>query len=59
LHIAGSMAPQRQSEMANIVLRALISGIFVSILNASVAGQFYFPLLPNQRRSELKVVFLQ
>nr|CAB3266200.1 sodium/nucleoside cotransporter 1-like [Phallusia mammillata] len=39
----GSMAPKRQSEMAKIVLRALIAGIFVSILNACVAGFLYVP----------------
>uniref|UniRef100_H2ZLR9 Sodium/nucleoside cotransporter n=1 Tax=Ciona savignyi TaxID=51511 RepID=H2ZLR9_CIOSA len=35
----GSLAPQRQGEMAKIVIRALIAGVFVSILNACVAGK--------------------
>ncbi|XP_078492520.1 sodium/nucleoside cotransporter 1-like isoform X2 [Ciona intestinalis] len=39
----GSMAPQRQGEMAKIVIRALTAGVFVSILNACVAGFFYTP----------------
>lgn len=39
----GSMCPERQKEMATIVIRALIAGIFVSILNASIAGFFYVP----------------
>ena len=37
--VTGSIAPKRQSEMANIVLRALVGGIFVSILNACLAGK--------------------
>ena len=36
--ITGAMAPKRQGEMAEIVTRALVCGIFVSILNACVAG---------------------
>ena len=32
----GAMAPKRQSEMATIVVRAMICGVFVSILNACV-----------------------
>jgi len=39
LQIVGSMAPQRQSDMTKIVIRALVAGVFVSILNACVAGQ--------------------
>ncbi|XP_076824620.1 solute carrier family 28 member 3-like isoform X1 [Clavelina lepadiformis] len=39
----GSLAPHRQGEMAKIVLRALIAGIFVSILNACIAGFLYIP----------------
>jgi len=38
-YVTGSMAPNRQSEMAKIVLRALVAGIFVSILNACLAGE--------------------
>uniref|UniRef100_H2ZLV9 Sodium/nucleoside cotransporter n=1 Tax=Ciona savignyi TaxID=51511 RepID=H2ZLV9_CIOSA len=34
----GSLAPQRRGEMAKIVIRALVAGIFVSLLNACVAG---------------------
>ena len=37
------MAPKRQSEMAKIVIRALIAGIFVSILNACIAGKLSEP----------------
>ena len=33
------MAPSRQGELAKIVLRALVAGVFVSILNACVAGK--------------------
>jgi len=36
-------APKRQGEMSEIVSRALICGIFVSILNACVAGFLYVP----------------
>nr|XP_039269229.1 sodium/nucleoside cotransporter 1-like [Styela clava] len=43
----GSMCPERQSEMAKIVIKALIAGIFVSILNACVAGFLYLPPQPN------------
>ena len=32
------MAPTRQSEMATIVLRALVAGNCASFLNASIAG---------------------
>jgi len=39
----GAMAPKRQSEMATIVVRAMICGVFVSILNACVAGFLYVP----------------
>jgi len=39
----GSLAPKRQGEMANIVVRALIGGIFVSILNACISGFLYEP----------------
>lgn len=39
----GGLAPRRQSEMAKIVVRALICGIFVSILNACIAGFLYEP----------------
>jgi len=39
----GAMAPKRQGEMAEIVTRALVCGIFVSILNACVAGFLYVP----------------
>lgn len=38
-----SMCPERQGEMTKIVIRALIGGIFVSILNASLAGFLYLP----------------
>jgi len=39
----GSLAPKRQGEMANIVVRALIGGIFVSVLNACISGFLYEP----------------
>nr|XP_039263313.1 sodium/nucleoside cotransporter 1-like [Styela clava] len=39
----GGMCPERQGEMAKIVIRALICGIFVSFLNACTAGFFYLP----------------
>uniref|UniRef100_F6TJL2 Sodium/nucleoside cotransporter n=1 Tax=Ciona intestinalis TaxID=7719 RepID=F6TJL2_CIOIN len=39
----GIMAPHRRGEMAKIVIRALIAGIFVSLLNACVAGFLYVP----------------
>ncbi|XP_076825166.1 sodium/nucleoside cotransporter 1-like [Clavelina lepadiformis] len=39
----GSMVESRQSEMTKIVLRALVAGVFVSILNACIAGFLYVP----------------
>jgi len=39
----GAMAPKRQGEMASIIFRAMMCGIFVSILNACVAGFLYVP----------------
>uniref|UniRef100_A0A674JP77 Sodium/nucleoside cotransporter n=1 Tax=Terrapene triunguis TaxID=2587831 RepID=A0A674JP77_9SAUR len=38
-----SMVPQRKSEFASIVLRALLTGACVSMLNACVAGILYVP----------------
>uniref|UniRef100_A0A8C8SLQ0 Sodium/nucleoside cotransporter n=1 Tax=Pelusios castaneus TaxID=367368 RepID=A0A8C8SLQ0_9SAUR len=38
-----SMIPQRKSEFASIVLRALLTGACVSMLNACVAGILYVP----------------
>ena len=38
--LAGKLSPRRQGEMAKIVVRALMCGILVSILNACVAGKF-------------------
>ncbi|KYO21461.1 sodium/nucleoside cotransporter 1 [Alligator mississippiensis] len=38
-----SMVPQRKSDFASIVLRALFTGACVSILNACVAGILYVP----------------
>nr|XP_006128088.1 sodium/nucleoside cotransporter 1-like isoform X6 [Pelodiscus sinensis] len=38
-----SMVPQRKSEFARIVLRALLTGACVSMLNACVAGILYVP----------------
>lgn len=43
----GAMCPERQSEMAKIIIRALVAGIFVSILNACVAGFLYYPEPPT------------
>ncbi|XP_076825301.1 sodium/nucleoside cotransporter 1-like [Clavelina lepadiformis] len=39
----GSIVESRQSEMTKIVLRALVAGVFVSILNACIAGFLYVP----------------
>lgn len=36
---AASLAPQRRSDFSQIVLRALITGAFVSLVNACVAGE--------------------
>lgn len=36
---AASMVPQRKSELASIVLRALLTGICVSMLNSCLAGR--------------------
>lgn len=36
---AGSLVPQRRSDFSQIVLRALITGGFVSLVNACVAGE--------------------
>lgn len=38
-----SMVPQRRSDFSQIVLRALITGAFVSLVNACVAGILYVP----------------
>ncbi|XP_039269230.2 sodium/nucleoside cotransporter 2-like [Styela clava] len=43
----GSLCPNRQSEMSKIIIRALMGGIFVSILNACVAGFLYLPPIPD------------
>ncbi|XP_076824625.1 sodium/nucleoside cotransporter 1-like [Clavelina lepadiformis] len=37
------MAPERRTDMVNTVIRAFFSGVFVSILNACVAGFLYAP----------------
>ena len=34
----GAMAPERKSDMAQIALRAMIGGCWVSFLNACIAG---------------------
>ncbi|XP_005357757.1 sodium/nucleoside cotransporter 1 [Microtus ochrogaster] len=39
----GSLVPQRRSDFSQIVLRALITGGFVSLVNACVAGILYVP----------------
>lgn len=41
----GAMCPERQSEMAKIVIRALFGGVFVSFLNACIAGFLYEPIV--------------
>ncbi|XP_052528572.1 sodium/nucleoside cotransporter 1-like isoform X3 [Tympanuchus pallidicinctus] len=38
-----SMVPHRKSELASIVLRALLTGICVSMLNSCLAGLLYVP----------------
>ncbi|KFW10301.1 Sodium/nucleoside cotransporter 2, partial [Eurypyga helias] len=38
-----SMVPERKGELASIVLRALLTGICVSLLNACLAGLLYVP----------------
>lgn len=38
---AASLVPQRRSDFSQIVLRALITGAFVSLLNACVAGEWW------------------
>ncbi|MGH0153035.1 UNVERIFIED_CONTAM: hypothetical protein FKN15_050045 [Acipenser sinensis] len=38
-----SIAPSRKSDIANIVVRALLTGTCVSLVNASVAGILYVP----------------
>ncbi|XP_032555555.1 sodium/nucleoside cotransporter 1-like [Chiroxiphia lanceolata] len=39
----GSLAPNRKGEFASVVLRALLTGICVSMLNACLAGLLYVP----------------
>ncbi|XP_041512015.1 sodium/nucleoside cotransporter 1 isoform X2 [Microtus oregoni] len=39
----GSLVPQRRSDFSQIVVRALITGGFVSLVNACVAGILYVP----------------
>ncbi|NXG16737.1 S28A1 protein, partial [Grallaria varia] len=39
----GSMAPERKSDFASVVLRALLTGICVSMLNACLAGLLHVP----------------
>ena len=34
----GAMAPDRKSDLAQIVMRAMVGGCFVSFLNACIAG---------------------
>lgn len=36
---AASMVPQRKGDLASVVLRALLTGICVSMLNACLAGR--------------------
>lgn len=48
-----SLVPQRRSDFSQIVLRALITGAFVSLVNACVAGILYVP-----RRVEVDCVSL-
>ncbi|NXU78915.1 S28A2 protein, partial [Oreotrochilus melanogaster] len=38
-----SMAPQRKSDLASVVLRALLTGFCVSMLNACLAGLLHVP----------------
>ncbi|CAK8682691.1 unnamed protein product [Clavelina lepadiformis] len=38
-----SIAPQRQSELVKLVLRALVAAVFTNILNGCVAGFLYIP----------------
>ncbi|NWT45327.1 S28A2 protein, partial [Chroicocephalus maculipennis] len=38
-----SMVPQRKGDLASVVLRALLTGICVSMLNACLAGLLYVP----------------
>lgn len=38
LHPAASLVPERKGDFASIVLRALLTGICVSMLNACLAG---------------------
>ncbi|NXX15787.1 S28A2 protein, partial [Podargus strigoides] len=38
-----SMVPQRKGDLASVVLRALLTGICVSMLNACLAGLFHVP----------------
>ncbi|NWI52521.1 S28A1 protein, partial [Calyptomena viridis] len=40
----GSIAPHRKGEFASIVLRALLTGILVTMLNACLAGLLYVPV---------------
>ncbi|XP_049639885.1 sodium/nucleoside cotransporter 1 [Suncus etruscus] len=42
-----SMAPHRKGDFSSIVLRALLTGAFVSLVNACVAGVLYMPRGPT------------
>ncbi|XP_029417005.1 sodium/nucleoside cotransporter 1 isoform X2 [Nannospalax galili] len=42
-----SLVPQRRSDFSKIVIRALITGAFVSLVNACVAGILYVPRGPD------------
>uniref|UniRef100_A0A8C6QUF7 Sodium/nucleoside cotransporter n=1 Tax=Nannospalax galili TaxID=1026970 RepID=A0A8C6QUF7_NANGA len=44
---AASLVPQRRSDFSKIVIRALITGAFVSLVNACVAGILYVPRGPD------------
>jgi len=44
------MVPQRKSDLASIVLRALLTGICVSMLNACLAGRS-LPTASRARKS--------
>lgn len=42
-----SMAPHRKGDFSSIVLRALLTGAFVSLVNACLAGVLYMPRGPT------------
>jgi len=40
--LTGAMDPDRQGVMASMVVRAMVAGTFVNLMNACIAGNHFF-----------------